>query len=41
MNLSIIERKKDEIAIGFQGQIEIIPGNNNFNPATLNAPEDS
>lgn len=38
--MSIIERKKDEIAIGLQGQIEIIPGNI-YNPATLNLPEDS
>jgi hypothetical protein len=40
MNLSILERKRDEIAIGLQGQIEIIPGGG-YNPGMLNLPEDS
>lgn len=40
LNMSIVERKKGEIAIGLQGQIEILPSAG-YNPNILNIPEDS
>jgi hypothetical protein len=35
--MSLVERRRDEIAIGLQGQIEIIAGAG-FNPNMLNVP---
>jgi hypothetical protein len=38
--MSLVERRRDEIAIGLQGQIEIFAGAG-FNPNMLNVPDDS
>jgi hypothetical protein len=40
LNMSLVERRRDEIAIGLQGQIEIIAGAG-FNPNMLNVPDES
>jgi hypothetical protein len=42
LNLSIIERKKDAVALGYQSKLEVVPlgAFNGYNPG-LTVPEDS